>query len=261
MYNLRGFLAGGTPRKAYQQKYKMDSFNWAETMPTICILVCVTIVYSVIQPLITVIAVVGFLIFYASYKYLLIWCASQPEEMETGGLYYIKALRTVFVSLYLEVVCLAGLFFLSSKPDGGRTANGIACGIILVLVGVIVAVTQAWFDHVRFKRNDIIFGVRGNNVVSSSQVQLTEKDRQLSHDDEVALERQFDHPALWKKQPCVWIADDPLGVGRYEAERINADGVEASTQYAHMNEKGQLAVDRSPPDEDWDPTAWDDHEN
>ena len=30
------------------------------------------------------------------------WVADQPDHLETGGLFYIKALRTVFVAVYLE---------------------------------------------------------------------------------------------------------------------------------------------------------------
>ena len=63
--------------------------------------------------------------------------------------------------------------------------------------------------------------------------------------------RAFDHPALWKKQPIIWIADDPLGIGKFETKRINDLRVEASTEFAHMDARGNLHVERSPPDEAW----------
>jgi hypothetical protein len=115
----------------------------------------------------------------------------------------------------------------------------------------------------------LMYGVRGKAPISTSQTQLTAGDEKvLSNDNDVAKspleqaadDREFDHPALWMKQPCVWIADDPLGIGRAEAARINAAGVEASTEFAHMNEKGQLAVDRCAPDEQWDDRDYDDDE-
>jgi hypothetical protein len=61
----------------------------------------------------------------------------------------------------------------------------------------------------------------------------------------------FHHPAMWKKQPVVWITNDPLGVGKFETERIQAAGVEASCEYTGMDEKGGLQVQRSPPDQAW----------
>lgn len=110
----------------------MESFAWATTWPPICLIVCITIVYSVIQPVITILSLVAFIMLYASYKYLLYWCADQPDSLETGGLFYIKALRTVFVALYLEGICLAGLFFLSTDSSGHRAKSGLGCGAVMV---------------------------------------------------------------------------------------------------------------------------------
>ena len=132
MFLLKGILAGNTPRKAYTKYYKMDSFPWATVWPPICLLVCITVVYSVIQPIMCCLTFIAFCMFYAAYKYMLYWTADQPDSLETGGLFYIKAIRTVFVSLYIEGVCLAGLFFLSTDSTGGRSKAGLAGGAIMV---------------------------------------------------------------------------------------------------------------------------------
>jgi hypothetical protein len=113
-------------------QYKMDGFAWATIWPPTCLIICITIVYSVIQPVITALAWVAMLLLFSAYKYTLYWCADQPDFLETGGRFYIKALRTVFVSLYLEEICLAGLFFLSTDNTGSRTKSGLACGAIMV---------------------------------------------------------------------------------------------------------------------------------
>lgn len=63
--------------------------------------------------------------------------------------------------------------------------------------------------------------------------------------------RAFDHPALWKACPTIWIADDALGIGRSEVARIRAAGVDASCDYATLDKDGKLAVTRGPPDEAW----------
>lgn len=110
----------------------MTSFKWATVWPPVCLLTTVTIVYSVIQPIITLLAMLAFCMLYAAYKYQLNWVADQPDFLETGGLFYLKAIRTVFVALYLEGICLAGLFFLSTDNTGGRSTSGIACGVIMV---------------------------------------------------------------------------------------------------------------------------------
>lgn len=261
MYQFRGLLAGGTPRKTFAQKYKMGSFMWSTVMPTNCLIVAVTIVYSVIQPLMPIIAFVGMVMFYAAYKYQLLWTSDQPEELETGGLYYRKMLRTVFVALYLMIVCLAALFFLM------KDLVGYICGGIIAAMGLLTALHQIYIDHIRYKKDTILYGwsylhsssETHLNPAAGSEKQLSDKQTPILDDaaglggqDRMDVRREYDHPAMYKKQPVIWIADDPLGLGRYEADKINGQGVEASTEFAHMDEKGVLDVDRSPPDEDWD---------
>lgn len=263
MWLLRGFLAGSTPRKAFTQKYKMDSFTWSTTMPNICLIVAVTIIYSALQPLITIIALVGMVLFYAAYKYQLLWTSDQPEEVETGGLYYRKMLRTVFVALYFMIVCLAALFFLMNNTVGN------VGGAVICACGVITAIHQTYIDHFAYKKDVVLYG--WTHLYSSSETHLNPAENVvnektpgesgtpimddaagLTGQDRIDIRHEFDNPAMYKKQPVIWIADDPLGLGNYEANRINAAGVEASTEYAHMDEKGVIDVDRSPPDEEWD---------
>ena len=62
-------------------------------------------------------------------------------------------------------------------------------------------------------------------------------------------QRAFDNPAIWKRQPVVWLADDKLGLGRAEVTRLTADSVDSSHEYAQRDEKGNVIVERGPPDE------------
>lgn len=269
MWQLRGILAGGTPRKAFEQKYKLESLQWSTTWPTLCLTICITIVYSIIQPIIVAVCLVATILLYGSYKYLLIWTAKQPPVMETGGLYYVKALRTVFVSLYLEQICLAALFILSSRPDGSRSPSGLACGVILAVTCGITALFQIYIDWFRFPKDLVYYGIpKGARIGGGSQTNLVEnsadravyaeaqenlkEEAALAHEgDDQANRHHFDHPAMWKPMPIIWNAQDPLGLGQYETNYINSVGVPSSTEFAYMNEKGDLRVDRSPPDEDW----------
>jgi hypothetical protein len=129
----------------------------------------------------------------------------------------------------------------------------------------LVAALQFYIDWMAFKKPYLVF-VHSTHPVKNGAGTIAEP--KLAHiptNPEVAAEhagpelgnttgfheRAFDHPALWKKQPAIWIADDTLGLGRDMADRINAKKVEASTEYATMDKDGKLDVQRGPPDEAW----------
>lgn len=54
-----------------------------------------------------------------------------------------------------------------------------------------------------------------------------------------------------KAQPVIWIANDTLGFGQAEVDRLIGENVHASCQYATLNADGKLDVTRSAPDEAW----------
>jgi len=130
---------------------------------------------------------------------------------------------------------------------------------------VAVAATQIWIDWFRFKEDYLVYAHSSTSVKHSHAKNGFEKVGQAGHtvqqEDSLAGEQfgnttgfhenAFVHPALWKKQPVVWLAEDPLGVGKFESARINEAGVESSTEFATMNEKGKIEIERGPPDEAW----------
>ncbi len=214
---------------------------------------------------------------YAAYKYLFGWCADQPDHLESGGLYYPKALKTIFVSLYLEEVCLAGLLFLSTDQNGKRAKSGLAGGVIMVRRGldhvpflgadctrnlqivmiIVTAAAQMWMQHTfsieRIVYSNSSLGVAGASDQSKLTLQPTQDDEAgEQYGNTTGLhEHAFDHPATWKDQPIVWLNDDTLGIGKAEVERLNAASVAASCEYATMDAEGKVHVDRTAPDEAW----------
>jgi len=171
----------------------------------------------------------------------------------------------VFVSLYIEEICLIGLFFLSTDATGKRAKAGLAGGAVMIVALILTALFQIYIDWFRFKRDYLIYAHSSTSLKGASSTNLNTTfgrvTTTVSEEQENAgpehgntsgfHARAFDHPALWKKQPVVWIADDPLGIGKFETKRINDLRVEASTEYAIMDAKGTLVVERGPPDEAW----------
>ena len=121
----------------------MASLQLSTTWPPVALLGCITIAYAIIQPIILGYSVLGFSLFYLAYKYNMLWVMDQPVALESGGIIYNKALTSIFTSLYLTEVCLAGLFFLQKQNAdgaGGPAPLGISGGVIFVLMIVVTAV-------------------------------------------------------------------------------------------------------------------------
>lgn len=226
---------------------------------------------------------------YVAYKYLTYWCADQPEAMETGGLFYLLALKTVFVALYIEEWFLTALFFLSYSQQTKTGDSDLAGGILMVrphssdLQWVenrpdrfprllffpstpwqVITITSTiavhyWLLHIRFPKDYLVYSrtsyLEGRSPsttnLSPKQDEILPAQPLSTSTDQDESVRAFDHPALWKKQPTVWIADDELGIGRLEVERIKSFGVDATCEYAKLDKAGKLAVERGPPDEPW----------
>ncbi|KAG8826088.1 hypothetical protein FRC18_010140 [Serendipita sp. 400] len=60
----------------------------------------------------------------------------------------------------------------------------------------------------------------------------------------------FNHPASVEPQRVIWIPEDPLGIGKIEADHLNSQGVEASTENATMGDNGKVDVQSHPPGSD-----------
>ena len=61
----------------------------------------------------------------------------------------------------------------------------------------------------------------------------------------------FDHPSTYAEQPWIWVPRDQLGLSAVFVREFRALGVHASDEGAVMDERGNVEVNRSPPDEEW----------
>lgn len=64
--------------------------------------------------------------------------------METGGLFFKTALNQMFAGLYIEHLCLIGLFFLARDEGDGFAAIPEAALMIVLLISCIAA--QIWLN-------------------------------------------------------------------------------------------------------------------
>jgi hypothetical protein len=68
----------------------------------------------------------------------------QPDEGETGGMYFPMSVSNLFVGLYIEQICLACLFFLKASVS---PVSSIVEGVLMLVLLVITASTQIMFNR------------------------------------------------------------------------------------------------------------------
>jgi len=143
IYYLKLFILGSTPRSIWSIKYVMRDVAWGTLFPSMTLLAVITITYSVISPIINGLACASFFIYYQVWKYLFLWQLDQAPSGDTGGLYFPLAIQHVFVGLYIEQICLAALFLLTSTG----TPTAVPEGILMIILIVITAGSHAILNN------------------------------------------------------------------------------------------------------------------
>ncbi|QRV93773.1 tranport-associated late exocytosis protein [Ceratobasidium sp. AG-Ba] len=134
---LKKHLFGSTPRQAFDITFLMPKADFGTILPRMSLLCTIALAYSIISPVINGLAMLAFALYYVAWKFLFLWVYDQPEAQETGGLYFPLVVSNLFVGLYIEQLCLAGLFFL----DGGKTSS-IILGVFMVILIIITITVQ-----------------------------------------------------------------------------------------------------------------------
>ncbi|CAK5265567.1 unnamed protein product [Mycena citricolor] len=134
---IRKWLTGRTPRQAFTVTFLMPAADFGLILPTISLLATIGFSYSMLNPMINLFALLSFVMFFIAYKFLLTQVFDQPDESETGGMYFPMCMSNLFVGLYIEQICLACLFFLKASISP-QTAV-VEAVMMLILVGLTAA--------------------------------------------------------------------------------------------------------------------------
>ncbi|KAG8892523.1 hypothetical protein FRB99_002653, partial [Tulasnella sp. 403] len=77
----------------------------------------------------------------------------------------------------------------------------------------------------------------------------TRDDSDSSDDDNE--DNAFNHPAMYRQAPVIWIPKDDLGLSTLLVAELNNGNVFSSDMGAFIDAKGNVDVTRNPPDEEW----------
>ncbi|KAH6620354.1 hypothetical protein C7974DRAFT_435734 [Boeremia exigua] len=127
-----------TPRQKYNSYITLKGMQWGKLFPKYVNFVIIAIVYSCIAPLVLGFAAAGLVLFYLSYRYMLLFTA-QPK-VDTKGHCYTLALQQMLTGVYIAELCLIGLFSLR-----GAFGPTVMLGILLLVTIVFNILTNRHF--------------------------------------------------------------------------------------------------------------------
>lgn len=102
-----------TPREKVSRVLNRSGINWGTMIPVYTNFGAIGIIYSVISPLIIIMMLITFCLFWFTYRYQMIYVSYATAE--TNGLIFPKAINQLFTGLYFLELCLVGLFFLQDN--------------------------------------------------------------------------------------------------------------------------------------------------
>ena len=128
MYFIKKRLLGSTPRQTFDITYKMPSVDFGTLLPRLSLIATIGFAYSILSPLINAVAFVSFTLFFVAYKFLFMQVYDQPEEAESGGMYFPMAISNLCMCL---LVSARGRLLITSRSR--RPLHRTACPRHLVL--------------------------------------------------------------------------------------------------------------------------------
>ncbi|OAX81242.1 hypothetical protein ACJ72_04420 [Emergomyces africanus] len=131
---LLGKLLDNTPRKMYKRWSTLSGLGWGTVLPVLTNLCVIAITYGAIAPLVLGFATIGLFLFYVAYRYNMLYVTD--SNIDTKGMIYPRALQQTAVGCYLLILCLIGLFAISSGSD--KSALGPLILMIIFLVFVVI---------------------------------------------------------------------------------------------------------------------------
>jgi phage terminase Nu1 subunit (DNA packaging protein) len=270
LFYLLGKLLDNTPRKKWRREFTLSSLGWGTIFPVFTNFVVISLVYSIIAPLILIISGLAFVLFYVAYIYTMFYVSDFPND--TGGLAFPRAIYQSFTGIYMMEIMLAALFFLAQNESHAQSAlpeGVLMCVLVVITIGVQYVMSSS-FDHLtfylpvdaeEFPRSEIpdskitawpktaIRVLTHSTTTGGADVASNINDAAVDT-YENTMENAYMHPAIRDPKPIVWIAQDSLGIAADEVQRHQASGldIQISTDRARFNEKNNIDIDGPPPD-------------
>ncbi|UJR11199.1 hypothetical protein I4U23_015380 [Adineta vaga] len=269
-FYLLGKLFDNTPRKKWRRYFTLSSLDWGTIFPVFTNFIVITLVYSIVAPLMLIISGIAFALYYIAYTYTMFYVNDFPND--SGGLAFPRAIYQSFTGVYLMEIMLAALFFLVQNESGRQAAipQGILMCILIVLTVIVYMTMRSSFDpltyylpvdaeeYVRLENPHASrFPVTKTAIKVLTHCRSTDDISSVSDMNDAVvdfydntMENAYMNPALREPKPIVWIPQDSLGIAMAEIQQTQAayPHVRMSMNGARFNEKMNIEINSSPPD-------------
>lgn len=123
----------GTPRAMYNKWTTLSSLSWGSLMPVYTNIAVISIVYSVIAPLVLFWSTIGMALFYLAYRYNILFVTD--TKIDTRGLIYPRALKQLLSGIYIGEGVMIGMFIVS------KAAGPAVLMFIFLIFTILVNIT------------------------------------------------------------------------------------------------------------------------
>ena len=240
-FHLLGKVVDNTPRKKSKRYFTLTKFKWGSIYPVFTNYVVITLVYSIIAPLILIVSGITFMFYYVAYVYRLFYVSE--FQYDTGGLSFPRAIHQSFTGVYLMEVMLAGLFFAAEDETGAQSAipEGVLMIILLICTIIIHLTIGSAFDKLTeyLPIDSEEFSQLQTSSVKHIETICENTDREA-----------YLHPCITARKPIVWFPNDRLGLTAGEIQRTQSSGlnIDISMQNAYFTGKNKIEVTSQSPD-------------
>ncbi|CAI1707335.1 hypothetical protein SEUBUCD646_0O00770 [Saccharomyces eubayanus] len=129
---ILGRFLDSTPRQKWNRYNILGTPKLGVIYPTIEVLVCIYICYSIIAPILLFFSTFTMILLYVAYLYNLNYVLGFSFDLK--GRNYPRALFQIFVGLYLSEICLLGLFIMAKT--WGPLVLEVVCIVVTALAHI-----------------------------------------------------------------------------------------------------------------------------
>jgi hypothetical protein len=217
-----------TPRQKWERQAKLATIEWARLFPPLTNIAVIGIAFSVVAPIVLIFVSLAFVLYWFVYRYNILYV--YQYTFDSGGRFFISAMKQLFAGLYVMELCLIGIFFLARGPQGQPSCSAQAFAMTAVL---LLTIAYHYFLRQTFEvllhhlpvYGNVEAGVDGCIENLTAQLNAT------------------------MSSPTVWIPRDTMGISAEEchAVRVSTGSVKISDDGAFLGNDRVVRISSCPP--------------